>query len=60
MVLNCHKERRFLMDTQPHLTNWLALAVPMTSWILWPPPFNFLPAAIGPLGIFTAFFKFVS
>jgi glycerol-3-phosphate dehydrogenase len=58
MVLNCHRERGFLMDTQPHLTNWLPLAVPMTSWILWPPPFNFWPAALGPLGIFTAFFKF--
>lgn len=58
MVLNCHRERKFLLDKQPHLTNWLPIAVPITRWILWPPPFNFPPAALGPLGLFSAFFKF--
>jgi glycerol-3-phosphate dehydrogenase len=23
MVLNCHRERKFLLDTQQHLTNWV-------------------------------------
>lgn len=59
MVLNCHRERKFLLDTQPHLTNWLPIAVPLTKWLIWPPPFNFWPAAVGPLGLFPAFFKFV-
>lgn len=46
------------MQKQSHLTNWLPIAVPLTSWFLWPPPFNFYPAALGPLGLFPAFFKF--
>jgi len=58
MVLNCHRERRFLLQTQPHLTNWLPIAVPLTKWILNPPPFGYPPAALGPLGLFPLFFKF--
>lgn len=57
MVQNCHRERRFLLEMQPHLANWIPLAVPFTQWILWPPPFGFAPAALGPLGLFPAFFK---
>ena len=58
MVLNCHRERKFLLDTQPHLTNWLPIAVPLTKWIQWPPPFGFTPAALGAFGLFPLFFKF--
>lgn len=58
MVLNCHRERRFLLEKQPHLTSWIPIAVPITSWIIWPPPFDFYPAALGPLGLFPLFFKF--
>ena len=58
MVLNCHKERKFLLDTQAHLTNWIPIAVPISKWIIWPPPFAYPPAALGPLGLFTIFFKF--
>jgi hypothetical protein len=29
MVMNCHRERKFLLTTQPHLTNWLPIAVPL-------------------------------
>lgn len=57
MVLNCHRERRFLLEKQPHLTSWVPIAVPFTEWILWPPPFGFVPAALGPLGLFPAFFQ---
>ena len=58
MVLNCHRERKFLLDSQPHLTNWLPIAVPLKSWIQWPPPFGYPPAALGALGLFPLFFKF--
>ena len=58
MVMNCHRERKFLLDTQPHLTNWLPIAVPLRSWIQWPPPFGYPPAALGALGLFPLFFKF--
>lgn len=60
MVLHCHKERIFMLEMQCHLAKWVPIAVPLTSWLLWPPPFNFIPAAVGPLGIFPLFFKFVS
>jgi glycerol-3-phosphate dehydrogenase len=58
MVLNCHRERVFLLKQQPHLTNWLPIAVPLTSWLLWPPPFGHPAAILGPLGLFPVFFKF--
>jgi glycerol-3-phosphate dehydrogenase len=57
MVLNCHRERRFLLETQPHLTHWMPIAVPLTKWIVWPPPFNYPPLALGPLGLLPIFFK---
>ena len=60
MVLNCHRERKFLLQTQPHLTTWLPIAVPIKQWIMWPPPFDYYPASIGPLGLFSLFFLFVS
>ena len=60
MVLNCHRERKFLLQTQPHLTWWVPIAVPLKKWFIWPPPFGYYPAAVGPLGLFPLFFKFVS
>ena len=38
MVMGAHRERRFLLETQPHLTNWMPIAVPMDRWFYWPPP----------------------
>jgi len=58
MVLNCHRERVFMLKQQPHLTNWLPIAVPLTSWLLWPPPFGHPVAMLGPLGLFPVFFRF--
>ena len=40
MVLGAHKERRLLLENNPHLTNWVPIAVPMASWVTWPPPFG--------------------
>lgn len=58
MVMNCHRERNFLLTKQPHLTSWLPIAVPFDRWFIWPPPLNYAPACVGPLGLFWAFFKF--
>ena len=52
--MNCHREET--LEKQPHLTNWVPIAVPISKWILWPPPFNFYPAAMGPV-VQTHFFK---
>jgi len=38
LVLDAHRERRFLLETQPHLTNWVPIAVPIQKWFVWPPP----------------------
>lgn len=40
MVLNCHKERRYMTDKQSHLTNWVPIAMPFTSLHISPAPFN--------------------
>jgi len=58
MVLGCHRERRSLIELNPHLITWLPIAVPLDRWLIWPPPFAYPPAMIGPLGVFPAFFKF--
>jgi len=57
MVSNCHKERRLLLENNPHLTNWVPIAVPLDSWITWPPPFGHPLFAIAPL-VLPAVFKF--
>jgi glycerol-3-phosphate dehydrogenase len=40
MVLGAHQERKILLENNPHLTNWVPIAVPITSWVTWPPPFG--------------------
>lgn len=57
MVSNCHKERRLLLDNNPHLTNWIPIAVPMDSWISWPPPFGHPVFACAPI-VMPLVFKF--
>eukprot|EP00396_MALV-II-16_sp_LP-1_P000367 gene367-280_t len=59
MVMGCHTERRFMLGMNQHLTNWVPIAVPHDAWFMWPPPFGYYPAALGPIsGMFPAFFKF--
>jgi len=40
MVASCHRERKFMTEKQPHLTNWVPIVVPFTEWLVWPPPFG--------------------
>ena len=40
MVLHCHQERRYMMDKQRHLCNWIPIAIPFTKWHVSPPPFG--------------------
>mmetsp|Transcript_90073 Transcript_90073/g.197264 ORF Transcript_90073/g.197264 Transcript_90073/m.197264 type:complete len:794 (-) Transcript_90073:148-2529(-) len=59
MVMHCVEERTYMLETNPHLTNWVPVAVPMDKWVIWPPPFGYWPAALGPMtGTFVIFFKF--
>jgi len=40
MVFNCHQERKYMLDKQQHLTNWVPIVCPFTEWNIWPPPFG--------------------
>jgi hypothetical protein len=57
MVRNCHKERRILLENNPHLTNWVPIAVPVDQWISWPPPFGHPIFATAPI-VLPLVFKF--
>jgi glycerol-3-phosphate dehydrogenase len=59
MVMGCFRERSYMLTMNPHITNWVPIAVPLDKWIIWPPPFDYPPAALGPCtGMFIFFFKF--
>jgi glycerol-3-phosphate dehydrogenase len=57
MVAGAHKERRLLLENNPHLTNWVPIAIPIKSWVSWPPPFGHPLFAISPI-VLPAVFKF--
>lgn len=40
MVLECHKERRYMAEQNKHLVRWMPIAIPFTSWHVSPPPFG--------------------
>ena len=40
MVLNCHRERRYMMDVNPHLCSWQPIALPFSEWFVKPYPFG--------------------
>jgi glycerol-3-phosphate dehydrogenase len=40
MVFNCHQERRYMMEKQEHLCNWVPIAIPFDRWHVSPPPFD--------------------
>uniref|UniRef100_A0A7S4VR92 glycerol-3-phosphate dehydrogenase n=1 Tax=Alexandrium monilatum TaxID=311494 RepID=A0A7S4VR92_9DINO len=59
MVMGCFRERTYMLTMNPHITNWVPIAVPLDKWIIWPPPFDYPLAALGPMtGLFVIFFKF--
>jgi glycerol-3-phosphate dehydrogenase len=57
MVLGAHHERKLLVENNPHLVNWVPIAVPITNWISWPPPFGHFLFATAPITL-PAIFKF--
>lgn len=40
MVINCHRERRYMLEKQKHLCNWVPIAIPFSEWYVKPAPFN--------------------
>lgn len=40
MVLECHQERKFMTLKQPHLCDWIPIAIPFTTWHVSPAPFG--------------------
>jgi len=40
MVVNCHRERRYMTHKQRHLCNWMPIAVPFDKWFVTPAPFG--------------------
>lgn len=57
LVLAAHRERRILLENNPHLMQWVPIAIPLTSWISWPAPFGHPLFATAPLTL-PAVFKF--
>lgn len=57
MVFQCHQERKYMLEQQRHLTNWVPIVVPFTEWHIWPPPFGHWLFSFFPL-LAPAVFKF--
>ncbi|KAL3809231.1 hypothetical protein ACHAXA_005279 [Cyclostephanos tholiformis] len=57
MVFNCHQERRYMLEKQSHLTNWIPIVCPFTEWHIWPPPFGHWLFSFFPI-LAPAVFKF--
>ena len=57
MVFNCHQERKYMLDKQKHLTNWVPIVCPFTEWNIWPPPFGHPIFSLFPV-LAPAVFKF--
>jgi glycerol-3-phosphate dehydrogenase len=57
MVSGAHHERKILVENNPHLVQWIPIAVPIHSWVTWPPPFSHPLFSIAPI-VLPAVFKF--
>jgi len=40
MVYSCHQERRYMIEKQHHLCDWIPIVVPFDRWHVSPPPFG--------------------
>lgn len=49
MVLHCHEERRYMLESQPHLVYWLPILVPFDRWWVDPAPLGHPAFALFPL-----------
>lgn len=49
LVSAAHRERIFLLERQAHLTAWLPICVPITSWIMFPAPLGQPIFSLAPL-----------
>ena len=62
MVRHCHLERTYMMETHPHLVNWVPIAIPFKEWIMTEPvldhPLFMILPLIAPL--FTKFYDSLS
>mmetsp|Transcript_31249 Transcript_31249/g.57950 ORF Transcript_31249/g.57950 Transcript_31249/m.57950 type:complete len:907 (+) Transcript_31249:25-2745(+) len=57
MVFQCHQERKYMLDKNRHLTNWVPIVCPFTEWNIWPPPFGHWAFSMFPI-LAPAVFKF--
>jgi len=57
MVMGAHRERRLLLENNPHLTNWVPIAVPMKTWTIWPAPMGHPLFCVMPM-VLPGVFKF--
>jgi len=40
MVVNCHKERNYMLTKNAHLCNWVPIAIPFSTYLVTPAPFG--------------------
>ncbi|KAJ8605389.1 hypothetical protein CTAYLR_002408 [Chrysophaeum taylorii] len=51
LVSAAHRERVFMLETQAHLTSWLPICVPVTKWVMVPPPLGHPLFSLAPLAL---------
>ena len=49
LVQVASQERKILLQNNPHLTNWVPIAIPVRNWISWPPPMGHPLFALAPV-----------
>ena len=49
LVQVASNERKILLQNNPHLTNWVPIAIPVRNWLSWPPPMGHPLFALAPI-----------
>lgn len=49
LVQVASNERKILLQNNPHLTNWVPIAIPVRNWLSWPPPMGHPLFALAPM-----------